>query len=379
MRNSLATIRHFRHDENASASEGRTPISNTPGDAVPQRTTPISASRTTPRATTSSVVLGGLTLLLFGVALATASPATAVDDPTRPDARVTHGPSCRPGGLVVEVAAGASPYFVRLSSTRQPAGEDEATLAAGERVVLRTGDIDWGETIDGRLEFTALDGSGVMYTDELDEYGFTRPTEEDCAAVAAPTEPEPEQEWTATPTETPSAEPSSAPGGPPPVADDQPAPTTAPTSASGAPGSTGPAPTDRNGGTVPREVAAGGTLLLRASGFLPGERVTIQLHGGKVLGSATAGPDGTVRTEVRIPARTAAGPATVDLVGTDSAVVADLALEVAAAESELSAGAVDVLPLTAAAVALVLSVGGLVSVAGGGRHTPRHRPVISSA
>jgi hypothetical protein len=126
-------------------------------------------------------------------------------------------------------------------------------------------------------------------------------------------------------------------------------------------------------------VAAGATVVLNASGFLPGERVTIQLHGGQVLGSATAGPDGTVRTEVRIPEGAATGPATVNLVGKDSAVVAGVSLEVAGAERELPGGAADVLPLTAAAVALVLSVGGLVSVAGGRRNLPRHGPVIRSA
>ncbi|MCW2682243.1 MAG: uncharacterized protein JWP33_156 [Blastococcus sp.] len=361
------------------------PISTTPEDAVPRRTPSIPAPRTVRRAATSGVVLGSLVLFLFGAALATAAPAAAVDDPARPDARVTHGPSCRPGGLVVEVVAGTARYSVRLASTRRPAGEDEAALAPGERVVLRSDDVAWGETIDGRLEFTADDGSGVMYTDELDDYSFTRPAEEDCAAVAAPAdpdpdpEPEPQPEATAAPAETPSTAPSSAPAGPPPVVTDQPAPTTTPSSPSRAPGSGPPAPANRNEGTAPREVAAGARVLLQASGFLPGERVTIQLHGGQVLGSATAGPDGTVTTEVRIPDRTARGPATVNLVGKDSAVVADVSLEVAGAESELPAGVADLLPLTAAAVALVLSVGGLVSVAGGRRNAPRHRPVISSA
>jgi hypothetical protein len=126
-------------------------------------------------------------------------------------------------------------------------------------------------------------------------------------------------------------------------------------------------------------VTAGGTVLLEASGFLPGERVTIQLHGGKVLGSTTADSDGAVRAEVRIPERTAAGPATVNLVGRDSAVVADVPLQVAGAQSELPAGAADVLPLTAAALALVLSTGGLVSVAGARRHTPRPGSVLRSA
>lgn len=125
-------------------------------------------------------------LALFAVALAAAAPAEAVDDPGRPTARVTHGPSCRAGGLVVEVTAGTSPYFVRLDTTRRPAGEDEVTLLPGTIAVLRTGDVDWGETIDGRLEFSARDGSGVTSVDELEEYSFTRPTWEDCQAIGSP-------------------------------------------------------------------------------------------------------------------------------------------------------------------------------------------------
>jgi hypothetical protein len=127
--------------------------------------------------------------LLLGVVLATAGPAAAVDDPGRPDARVTHGPSCRPGGLVVEVVAGTSPYFVRLATTRTPSGEDDATLGPGETAVLRTGDVANGETIDGRLEFTARDGTGARYVDELEEYSFTRPAKLDCDAIAEPAAP----------------------------------------------------------------------------------------------------------------------------------------------------------------------------------------------
>jgi hypothetical protein len=92
---------------------------------------------------------------------------------------------------VVEVTAGTSAYFVRLATTRQPGGEDEATVAAGTTVVLRTEDVDWGETIDGRLEFTARDGSGDTFVDELDNYSFTRPTQEDCDAANDPTQPHP--------------------------------------------------------------------------------------------------------------------------------------------------------------------------------------------
>ena len=122
-------------------------------------------------------------LLLAGIALA--SPAAAVDDPSRPDARVTHGPSCHPGGVVVEVTGGTADYAVTFATTRTPAGEDSAAVPAGATVVLRTGDVAWGETIDGRLEYAALDGSGTSFVDELEGYTFTRPAEEDCAAIAA--------------------------------------------------------------------------------------------------------------------------------------------------------------------------------------------------
>jgi hypothetical protein len=306
--------------------------------------------------------------MFFGAALATAAPAAAVDDPSRPDARVTHGPSCQPGGLVVEVVAGTSPYSVRLATTRTPSGEDEASLQPGETVVLRTDDVAHGETIDGRLEFAALDGSGVTYVDELVEYSFTRPTQEDCDAIAEPSSsPAPptsgEPSSTATPTD---AAPSSGS-----------APTTAPSTDSRAPAPGGTAPSGGSGGgTAAREVAAGDTVTLQASGFLPGELVTFAIHGSTdVLATATAGPDGRVQTEVRIPDGTEAGPATVDMFGTRSEIVADVDLQVASAEMPiLDDGVGDLVPLTAAAVALVVAVGGLVSVVG--RQRPRRPKLV---
>ena len=293
-------------------------------------------------------------LLLLGAALASAAPAAAIDDPTRPDSRVTHGPSCRPGGLVVEVVAGTVPYAVVLATTRTPAGEDGAQLAPGETVVLRTGDVAWGETIDGRLEFTAADGSGTAVVDELDEYSFTRPTQEDCEAVARPTNPEPAPPApTATPGSGPVTEPSPEPS-PPPSAEPDPS------------SSAGPAPAHRSTEPPVRGVSPGETVTVSAGGFRPGERVTVQLHaGGDVLGTATAGRDGKVRAEIRIPDGAAAGRTTVDLVGSDSAVVADVELRIAGADRVVATeGWRDVVPLTSAAVALVGTVSTLVSVAG---------------
>jgi hypothetical protein len=329
----------------------------------------------------SAGLLTGFVVLLLGAAVATAAPAAAIDDPTRPDARVTHGPSCRPGGLVVEVAAGTAPYAVRLATTRTPSGEDEAVLQPGETVVLRSGDVAHGETIDGRLEYAARDGSGIAYTDELDEYSFTRPTQEDCDAVAAPVAPEPAPQTSPSPTPAPSGTPSGGAGSgqapDPGTGSTAPATTEEPRPS----GSAAPAPPDASGAPPARAVSAGQTVTLEAHGFLPGERVTIQLHeGGAVLGTATAGPDGTVQAEVRIPGRTDVGRTTVNLVGSDSALVADVALQVARAGRAVTAsGWADLVPLTAAAVALVGSVAGLVSVAGAQRTAGRRHARIRSA
>jgi hypothetical protein len=84
----------------------------------------------------------------------------------------------------IRVVDGTVPYTVVLATTRSPDGEDSADLAPGETVLLHTGDVDWGETIDSRLVFTARDGSGATFSDELADYSFTRPAQEDCAAIA---------------------------------------------------------------------------------------------------------------------------------------------------------------------------------------------------
>jgi hypothetical protein len=296
--------------------------------------------------------------------VATAAPAAAIDDPSKPDARVTHGPSCRPGGLVVEVVAGTAPYAVRLATTRTPAGEDEAVLEPGGTAVLRTDDVAWGETIDGRLEYTARDGSGVAYTDELLEYTFTRPTREDCEAAAAPTGP-----TSPSPSPGPAGESADTTGTATPSTTPQPSTT---------PGAEDSGAAVPDGGSIPPPVSAGGTVTLAASGFIPGEVVIVQL-GDEVLGTAKAGPDGAVHAEVRIPDGTGAGVATVELMGNQSEYVTPVQLEVANSETPVDTGdgIGDLVPLTAAAAALVATVAGLVSVASGrtpsGRRTPPFR------
>jgi hypothetical protein len=140
---------------------------------VPGRPTPRVVRRVAPLAAG---------FLLVGVALAPS--AAAADDPARPDYTVVSGPSCHPGGVQIRVVDGTVPYTVVLATTRRPEGEDRADLAPGGTVLLHTGDVDWGETVDSRLVFTARDGSGATFSDELEPYSFTRPAQEDCTAIA---------------------------------------------------------------------------------------------------------------------------------------------------------------------------------------------------
>ena len=324
------------------------------------------ASRSAPRTAVSGGLVTGFVLVLLALG---SYPAAAVEDPTRPDGRVTHGPSCQPGGLVVEVVAGTSPYFVRLATTRRPAGEDEAALAPGATVTLRTDDVAWGETIDGRLEYEARDGSGVTFVDELDTYSFTRPTQEDCEAVAAPSEGNvppaaPPTAGVASPSATAGQDPSAFPVG-------------SPSAGAGEPGAAVSAePADRTTAAA-GPIVAGGTVTLVGAGFLPGELVTIALHGSDaVLGSGTAGPDGTVQIEVRLPSHIASGSATVDLFGHRSETVAGVELQIAALESTVGdSGLSDLIPLVTAAAALVATAAGLVSVAGRRRALGRGVPL----
>ena len=321
------------------------------------------ASRSAPRAAASGGLVTGFVLVLLAL---NAAPAAAVEDPSRPDGRVTHGPSCRPGGLVVEVVAGTSPFFVRLATTRQPAGEDEATLQPGATVTLRTHDVAWGETIDGRLEYEARDGSGDVFVDELDTYSFTRPTQEDCEAVAAPSDA----------TESLAAPPSAGVASPPATEQDpSPAPAGQPSAGAGEPGPSVSA--DRTSASAPPPLAAGGSVTLIGAGFLPGEPVTIQLHGSDtVLGSGTAGDDGTVQIAVRIPSGIDAGSATVDMFGHRSESVADVELQIAALGSATGdSGMSDLIPLVTAAAALVAAAAGVVSVAGRQRALGRGLPL----
>ena len=327
----------------------------------------------------------GLLLVLVAAAIATAGPAAAVGDPTRPLAEVTRGPSCHPGGIVVEVVAGTAGYTVRLSTTRQP-GEDEVTLAPGAAATLQTGDVAPGETIDPRLEFTPLDGPGAPFVDELADWTLTRPTAEDCQAALSPPPPAPSAPTATVESSSQGSEPTAGP-----ATEDRTPSGTSGTSAGSTPGPASGSSSATSGAAVPAaerpdpgasQVVAGGSVTLRGAGFLPGEQVDILLNGtGTVLATATADREGHLRVDVRIPDGATEGPVTLDLVGADSALVTGVPLQVAADARPVdgAGGVLSLVPLAAAAVALVGTTVGLVSVAGQGQALRRRRVPFRTA
>jgi hypothetical protein len=107
-------------------------------------------------------------------------------------------------------------------------------------------------------------------------------------------------------------------------------------------------------------VAAGDAVTLSGDGFEPGEVVTVRVAGGRVLASVPAGADGAVEATVRVPGTD--GSTTLEMVGTDSAVTAEVRVRVAAAARPADSAPARV-PLVAAGVALVLSATGLVLTA----------------
>jgi hypothetical protein len=260
-----------------------------------------------------------LGLLAAGVSLA--APAGAAQDRAAPQVTVLRGPSCEPGGIQIEVVAGSGGYAVRLATTRRPGGEDEVRLRPGQRAVLTSDDVAWGETIDPRLEYTSLDGSGGSFVDQLADWTMTRPSRADCAAIRAPAAPSPAARTSAVIT-------------------------------------SGAAASD---GTAARTVVAGRWITVRGTGFRPGESVAVHERGSPaVLGRGMAGPDGSALVALRVPGR-AGGPARLDVVGVSSGAIAGLRLQVAASQPAAAPASRRLSwPALAAFLSLVTAGGGVV-------------------
>jgi hypothetical protein len=122
-------------------------------------------------------------------------------------------------------------------------------------------------------------------------------------------------------------------------------------------------------------VSPGGVLTVRATGFTPGEPVTVSMVGvAEPLTTVTAGADGSVEAVVQIPRSAALGTATVHLVGGLSDATAGLDLQVAARTQPVVQRATSV-PVLTAGIALIGAAGvlGLMAAWRSRRHHATHR------
>ena len=314
-------------------------------------------------------------VLLAGTALA--GPAAALEDPRRPVAEVTHGPSCGPGAVRVQVVNGNQPHRVALVFDGTVV-QDVADVAAGEQVELASVDVGWGTTVS--VTVAVADAAGAP---ELPlEFGtYTRPSRADCDALVLSPEPVPQA---TDPDTVTSAVPGD--GALPETGPKAPAPLP-PMGAGGTapvPGDGEPAPQAQpvgdiavaEGATAAAPVAPGGVVTVRGSGFTPGEPVDVSMEGGSApLATVVAAADGTIEAVVQIPRGADLGAVTVQLVGRTSSATSGLALQVAAREQPLAAVSTP-LPVVAAGSALLLASVGL-GVATARR--PRTAPARSGA
>ncbi len=299
-------------------------------------------------------------LVLVAVLLPTA-PAAAVDDLTAPRAEVTFAPSCGPAVVRVAVVNGTEPVAVTLVTDRAPTGEATAVLAPSEAGELVSSEVPFGVRIEVLLQVTRADGTAAPAIDLGD---WTRPSQEDCDALA---EPVPGEPTPPAPSAPPTAGvPTPAPGEPTgSVPVPTPAPAPAPTATPGPAATPTPSaePTATSTSSAPAPVVqAGGNVTIHSSGFSAGEEVTLTLDGGgPSLGTATASEAGVVEVLVQIPAEVAPGVTRVELVGASSAKSADLDLQVASQSSRATDGDPP-WPLVATGVGLLAMAVGLAVV-----------------
>ncbi len=286
--------------------------------------------------------------------LATAAPAIALEDPTRPSGRVVHGPNCVDGYLRIEITNGTRPHTVTIGYDGTAAGP-ATELAAGGETTLEGTEIDWGRTVDVAVAVTGSEGDEPPLTFSA----YTRPTEEDCAAVTPP--PTTAPPTTSSPTATappsstaPTTPPSSAPAPVPPVP-------TGPAATTGGPSRPAPRPVPQLpvpqppvsevpapappaaapvrvvpvvGSVSSGQVSPGSVITVRGQGFTPGERVVVSLvRTGIALATVTADEQGRIEAVVQIPQDSVPGRATVQLLGRDSAQATGVVLQVAAAQT----------------------------------------------
>jgi hypothetical protein len=280
-------------------------------------------------------------LAVAGVLMA--GPAAALEDTRRPVADVSHGPSCGPGVVGVQVVNGSEPHRVALVFDGSVEHE-VADLGPGERVELGSPDVDWGTTVAVSVTVADLDGTVEL---PLDLGTYTRPSREDCDGLV----PLPEAAPARTPDGSPAPHPNPATGG----STSAPEPRTVPAANQVLPpltSSTGSAAAEQ---AAVAAVAPGGVVTVRGSGFAAGETVDVSLAGAPgALAAVVAADDGSVEAVVQIPRAAELGPLTVQLVGRTSSATSGLDLQVAARQQSL-APASDPVPVVAAGAALLVA------------------------
>lgn len=319
------------------------------------------------------LVLGAAAaLLLTGTALA--GPAAALEDPRRPVAEVTHGPSCGPGVVRVQVANGSRAHSVALVFDGAVV-QETADLTPGERVELGSSDVPWGTTV--HVAVTVTDAAGTAQT-PLDFGTYTRPSKADCDALDLPPEASAPADpgATALPGSAPApASGSKAPAPLPPMGagGTSPVPGGVPTEPQTVPaGDRVPVAAPATEAAAAAPVAPGGVVTVRGSGFTPGEPVDVTLDAAAApLTTVVAAADGTVEAVVQIPRGADLGSVTVQLVGRTSSAMSGLDLQVAARQQVLAESTGPV-PALAAGVALLVASTGLGIAAG-----RRPRPVAA--
>lgn len=323
------------------------------GGRVP--TTPVlrrpsaKGARPAPGALVAVGALSCTVMAALGVALS--GPAAALEDTRRPVADVTHGPSCGPGVVRVELVNGTEPHRVALVFG-DGVEQQVAEVGPGERAELGSADVDWGTTVAVRIAVTDLDGTAEL---PLDLGTYTRPSREDCDALV------PLAAETAAPALDARAAGSPATGRPLPSSTGDGSPVLGTAAAEQA---------------AAAAVAPGGVVTVRGSGFSPGEVVDVSLDGvDGPLATVVAAEDGSVEAVVQIPRAVELGPVTVQLVGRTSSATSGLDLQVAARQQPLVVTS-DPLPVVAAGTALLVAS---AAVGGAAARRPRTAPARAPA
>jgi hypothetical protein len=280
-----------------------------------------------------------LTLAALGAVLAAgtalAGPAGALEDPRRPVAEVTHGPSCGPGVVRVQVTNGNQPTEVALVFDGTDV-QDVAGLEPAEQVELGSVDVAWGTTVHVAVTVTGTAGAASL---PLDLGTYTRPSKADCDALVPGPEP------TGASTGIAAARPGTGAVADP-VPDGPLTPQVVPVGDQGAAVA---------GAQLAPIAHPGGVVTVRGSGFTAGEPVDVTLDGvDEPLATAVAAADGTIEAVVQIPRGASLGAVTVQLVGRTSSATSGLDLQVAAREQAVAGGSAPV-PVVAAGSALLLA------------------------